>query len=62
MEIIRFEAGDILEMKKNHPCGSDKLRVERIGGDVKAGGLGCGRERTVAGIKLEKNIKRVVKP
>ncbi len=62
MEIIRFEAGDILEMKKNHPCGSDKLRVERIGSDIKAVCLGCGREITVARIKLEKNIKRVVKP
>lgn len=36
MNIVRFDAGDILEMKKNHPCGDNRLRVERTGSDIKS--------------------------
>ena len=36
-EILKFEVGDILEMKKAHPCGGDsqRLRVLRVGSDVR---------------------------
>lgn len=62
MNVIRFDVGDILEMKKNHPCGDNRLRVERVGSDIRVVCLGCGRDMTVPRIKLEKGIRRVSKP
>ena len=52
MEIKRFEVGDILEMKKKHPCGSGRMRVLRVGSDIRILCLGCGRDVTVPREKL----------
>ena len=60
MNIIRFSEGDVLEMKKKHPCGSDKFDVLQTGSDIKIRCKICGREMTVPRIKLEKNIKKVI--
>jgi len=60
MEIKKFEVGDILEMKKAHPCGSHQMRVLRVGSDIRILCLGCGRDVTVPREKLEKNIRRVI--
>lgn len=34
---------DVVQMRKTHPCGSDRWTVIRIGADIKAKCLGCGR-------------------
>lgn len=60
MNIIRFEVGDLLEMKKPHPCGSFTFSVRRIGSDVRVLCTGCGRDVTVARVKLEHGIRRVI--
>ena len=59
MQIIKFDVGDVLEMKKEHPCGSKLMRVMRTGSDIRIVCLGCGRDVTVPRVKLEKNIKKV---
>lgn len=59
MEIIRLSPGDVLEMKKAHPCGSKKLCVVRVGSDVRLKCLGCGHDMTLERIKLEKSIKNI---
>ena len=41
MEEIRL--GDIVQMRKTHPCGSDQWKIIRIGADIKMKCLGCGR-------------------
>ncbi len=51
--------GDILKMKKKHPCGSDSFSVLRIGMDFKIRCLGCGHEVMAPRSKVEKNIKRI---
>ena len=51
--------GDILTMKKKHPCGSDKWSVLRIGADFKMKCCGCGHEIMSARSKIEKNIKKI---
>lgn len=60
MEIKQFSVGDILEMKKAHPCGAKQLKVMRVGSDIRVICVGCGRDMTVAREKLEKNIRRVI--
>ncbi len=60
MEIKKFGVGDILEMKKQHPCGEKRMKVLRIGSDIRVICMGCGRDMTVPREKLEKNIKKVL--
>ncbi len=51
--------GDILKMKKKHPCGSDSFLVLRVGMDFKIRCSGCGHEVMAPRTKVEKNIKRI---
>ena len=60
MQIIKIFTGDILELKKPHPCGSKQFKVARTGSDVRIICLGCGRDMTLDRIKLEKSIKKVI--
>jgi hypothetical protein len=60
MNVIKFDVGDILEMKKPHPCGGRNFRVLRTGSDVRLVCMECGRDMTMPRLKLEKNIKKVV--
>lgn len=53
--------GDILVMKKNHPCGENRFSVLRSGMDFKLKCIGCGREVMVPRSKAEKNIKKIVR-
>ncbi len=53
--------GDILLMKKNHPCGGDKFAVLRIGADFRIRCVQCGREVMLPRSKAEKNIKKIIR-
>ena len=61
MNDLKFGVGDVLTMKKPHPCGSKRMRVLRVGSDIRCVCEGCGRDFTVPRIKLEKNIRGVEK-
>lgn len=53
------KVGDILYMKKPHPCGADTFSVLRTGIDFRLRCTGCGREMMIPRSKAEKNIKRI---
>ncbi len=57
---MNVSVGDILIMKKQHPCGSKKFLVLRVGMDFKIKCADCGREVMVARSKAEKNIKSII--
>ena len=52
---------DILEMKKQHPCGGKQFLVLRVGMDFKLRCTTCGREVMVPRAKTEKHIKKVIR-
>ena len=54
-----IQVGDILEMKKGHPCGSHDWKVLRVGMDFKLRCTGCGREMMIPRSKAEKAVKQV---
>jgi hypothetical protein len=56
---VDIRVGDILTMKKQHPCGSKRWQVLRIGMDFKLRCLGCGREVMGPRSKFEKNVKTI---
>lgn len=55
------QIGDVLIMKKQHPCGSNRWLVLRIGMDFKLRCLGCGHEVMGPRSKFEKSTKSVEK-
>ncbi|AJA50113.1 hypothetical protein CPAST_c40840 [Clostridium pasteurianum DSM 525 = ATCC 6013] len=55
-----FELGDIVKMKKQHPCGINAWKVIRIGADVKIKCTGCGRIVMLTRSKFEKDMKGII--
>ncbi|MEG2144071.1 MAG: DUF951 domain-containing protein [Oscillospiraceae bacterium] len=55
-----INVGDILLMKKQHPCGASEFLVLRIGADFRLRCTGCGREIMITRVKAEKNIKKIM--
>lgn len=53
--------GDILVMKKEHPCGQKQWKVLRIGADFRLKCLGCGHELMIPRFKAEKNIRQIIR-
>ena len=53
--------GDRLLMKKNHPCGNNEFLVTRAGMDFRIRCTKCGREVMVCRLKVEKNIKKIIR-
>ena len=60
MNIMKFQVGDTIEMKKPHPCGSSTFKILRVGSEMRVLCEGCGHDMTIDRIKLEKNTKRIV--
>ena len=60
MEILKLSVGDVLELKKPHPCGSKNFRVLRIGSQIRVICSGCGRDMVIERTKLEKSIKKII--
>lgn len=56
-----IRVNDILEMKKEHPCGSKQFLVLRAGMDFRVRCTKCDREVMVTRVKIEKNIKKVLR-
>lgn len=54
-----IQVGDVLTMKKAHPCGEKRWQVLRTGADFRLRCLGCGHEVFGARSKFEKNIRAV---
>lgn len=59
--IEKFELGDVVQMKKQHPCGSYEWEVIRLGADIKIKCVGCGRLVMLPRVKFQKDAKKVVR-
>lgn len=55
-----FELGDIVKMKKQHPCGTNAWEIIRTGADIKIKCTGCGRIVMLPRSKFEKDMKSVI--
>jgi len=58
---LDVRVGDVLTMKKKHPCGAGTFLVLRSGMDFRIRCTGCGREVMVSRAKCEKNIKKITR-
>ena len=53
--------GDILEMKKAHPCGANTWQVLRTGVDFRLKCTGCGHELMLPRARIVKSIKKIIR-
>jgi hypothetical protein len=60
--IKEFKLGDLVEMKKQHPCGSKIWKVLRTGADIRIECQGCKHQVMIPRSKFEKNMKKVITP
>lgn len=57
----KCEVGDIIRMKKQHPCGSFEWEILRVGADFRLKCAGCGHQIMIPRRNVEKNTREVRK-
>lgn len=62
MPILQIHIGDIVQMRKPHPCGGDRWEVTRLGADIGIRCLTCGRRVMLPISRFEKQVRRIVGP
>ena len=59
---LKLNIGDIVELKKNHPCGGKTFEIMRAGMDFRTRCLQCGSQMRLSRPKLEKSVVRIISP
>ncbi|MGL5245409.1 MAG: DUF951 domain-containing protein [Sarcina sp.] len=57
----KFYLGDIVQMRKQHPCGSYQWEIIRMGADIKIKCIECSRIVMIPRSKFQKGVKKIVK-
>lgn len=58
---IEFRLGDIIRLRKAHPCGSMEWEVVRLGADIGIRCCGCSRRVLLTRRELERRLKTFVR-
>lgn len=58
-ELYPFAAGDIVTLRKPHPCGGSTWEILRTGADIQLLCLQCGHIQRMARRSLEKAVKKI---
>lgn len=57
---MNLQLNDVIELKKQHPCGSKQWKILRVGADFRIQCNGCGHKVMISRVHLEKRIKKVL--
>ena len=57
-----FQVGQVIKMKKPHPCGGNEWKILRVGMDFRIQCVNCGRDVMVPRKLVEKNFRGFLKP
>ncbi|WP_434107909.1 DUF951 domain-containing protein [Levilactobacillus brevis] len=55
-----YDLGDLVEMKKPHPCGTNRWEITRMGADIKIKCTNCGNVVMLSRREFEKKLKKVL--
>ena len=58
---MEFQIGDIVKLKKAHPCGTNEWEILRVGMDFRLKCVGCSRQVMVPRKMIEKNFRGFIK-
>jgi hypothetical protein len=56
-----FYVGDVVRLRKSHPCGSFEWEITRTGMDIRIKCLGCGHQVLLPRLQFEKSVKKVIR-
>ena len=56
-----YEVGDIVRLKKQHPCGSSEWEILRVGADFRLKCMGSGHQIMIASKAVEKSARELKK-
>lgn len=54
---MEFSVGQVIKMKKSHPCGANEWEILRVGMDFRLKCKGCDHQVMVPRKLVEKNFK-----
>ena len=57
----KYAVGDIVKLKKPHPCGSSEWEIMRVGADFRLKCMGCGHQIMVPRKLVGKNDRGLTK-
>ncbi|MFC8684857.1 DUF951 domain-containing protein [Brevibacillus porteri] len=60
MERKQFGLGDVVQMKKPHPCGTNAWKVIRMGMDVRIKCTGCDHSVMIGRLEFERKLKKIL--
>lgn len=58
---VNIKLGDIVQLRKKHPCGSDQWEVVRLGVDIGLVCQGCGRRVLLPRSTFNRRCKKVLR-
>ncbi|WP_342599595.1 DUF951 domain-containing protein [Psychrobacillus sp. FSL H8-0483] len=56
----QFQLNDIVEMKKQHPCGTNAWKIIRMGADIRIKCEGCQHSVMIPRNEFEKKMKKLL--
>ena len=59
VKMMEFHPGDIVRLKKKHPCGSFEWEIMRVGADFRLKCMGCGHQLMMKRTLLEKSVREI---
>lgn len=57
---MKLNVGDVVRLRKPHPCGSVDWKIMRTGMDFRIKCLKCDHQTWITRVKLERNIKTII--
>lgn len=57
---MNYEVGQVVQMKKSHPCGENKWEILRVGMDFRLKCTKCNHMVMIPRTKFEKSVKKVI--
>lgn len=58
---MEYNVGDVVTLKKPHPCKSNDWEIMRVGADFRLKCMGCGHQIMISRKLVEKNTKKIRK-
>lgn len=56
----QYQLNDVVQMKKQHPCGENRWRIIRLGMDIRIKCEGCGHSVLIPRKRFETKMKKVL--
>lgn len=61
MEAKQYQLNDVVEMKKQHPCGTNEWKIIRLGADIRIKCEGCGHSVLIPRREFDKKMKKMLR-